>query len=221
MSENQTGLSDDLGDFLSMFSGPSVTPNTDSRNFWNDLAIVQGANTLGYIVLGAGLEEELKPPGQNNGGLRYCSVKRSGMQWTLTAATTRQSPTDVSIYWMPWLRGETVYAQRSWYENSVCEYFLTSQLSGCRFVLTKHQVLHIASTAKGAPSGSMGSHLRTQAENEVTGGTRSRRFSINGGDEGYKHYALAFGIKREGIWSYKALRYGSSNMGEWVTLIAP
>jgi hypothetical protein len=122
---------------------------------------------------------------------------------------------------MPWKSGHTVYAERRWFEDSKCDYFLTAQLSGCRFVVTGQHVLHIASDVNNADSGRSGSATRDAAEKVVTGGAWSRRLSINGSDlHGYSHLALAFGIRQsDGSWTYKVLKYRAGQAGEWSTLI--
>ena len=196
---------------------------TCDLEFWTGLHAQVGDNTLGNIILGEGLQEELKLPGSNNGGLMYvCAEKlqRGAHGYHLTGTHSPVCDNSVPVYWMPWKSHSTVYAERAWFERSKCAYFMTSQLTGCRFVVTDSQVLHVASNVDFAPSGVTGSPVRDQAEQAVTGGARSRRFSINGREQGYNKCALAFGMRKDGIWTYKALKYKLGDEGgEWVTLI--
>jgi hypothetical protein len=217
MSDNFSLFGDlDMSQVVS--KGPSPT-----MDFWNKLDYINGKNTLGNIVLASpDFSEQLKEPGKNNGGLRYCKATPFAYGekgYKITSSTTDDGDNNVALYWMPWKKGMTVYAERSWYENSLCKFFLTAQLSGCRFVLTERHVLHIASDVNGAQDGWSGGAMRTDAENAVTGGAKARRLSCSGwsGDQKYEKVALVFGIKRQGgLWTYKWLNYSlGSEGGDW------
>ena len=220
-SDSEIDMSGGLFDFDMSDSHPKA--KVGDLTFWEKLHTQEGQNTLGNIILSTGLTEELKPPGQNNGGLMYiCAVPLAGSTkgYQLIGTHTETHEGSVPVYWMPWKSGETVYAERKWFERSKCAYFLTAQLTGCRFVVTHDYVLHIASNVNFAPAGPLGSSVRDVAELTVTGGQRGRRFSFNGGELGYSKNALAFGMRKDDIWTYKALKYSLGDEGgDWVILI--
>ena len=231
MTDSSSSDAEDFGDFADFLGTDEYVPvtRTCSGQFWSDLKNqALGPNTLGDIVLmdEFGADKQLQDPGMNNGGLRYACVTKSGTGngYFIRGSLTPCCGKSVPVYWIPWKTGVTVYAERAWFENSICEYMITSQLSGCRFVVTERHVLHVASNAYGALDGIGGSKRRDEAERLVTGGAESRRlsFSKRHGDlAAYKTRALAFGIRYETGWKYKALsnKTNGGTAGSWVTLV--
>jgi hypothetical protein len=102
---------------------------------------------------------------------------------------------------------------------------MTTQLSGCRFVITESRVMHVASDVLGA--GPEDSRIRDKAELPLVDGARTvRRMSFTA-LEGYRSVkkrelngrALVFGMRTPSGWVYKALWYTTgSTEGTWVTL---
>lgn len=209
---------------------PKKVPTDD---FWRALHAIRDGeeNDLGAILIDAELTQGgLNAPGKNNGGLRYIDAIGSGHgPYTLSCSWTKQSVAGVATYFLPYMKGETVYAKRSWYENSICDYFVTVQLSGCRFVLTDTHVLHVASDAGGANP--LQSDVRTKQELLVTGGIgKTRRYSITDKVKGYgfptkeartvRGRGLVFGMRTRDGWVYKALKTPSgSSEGTWSVLV--
>jgi len=217
----------DIGNFLDDLGIGSQEEEIieNDPTFWDELKNAQGANQIGNITLpdSSLFGEELKPPGQNNGGLIYVSAVpfKYGSGYKLIATPDLEHEGAVPVYWVPWKNGTTVYARRSWYENSICEYFMTTRLSGCRFVLTANEVLHIASNAGGALDGFLGSKTRHEVQRSLIGNVRSRRVSIGREDDvNYKSFALVFGMRiARGRWIYKSLEYTlGQDGGRWVIL---
>jgi hypothetical protein len=185
------------------------------RAFWNPLLFAaNGKNDprMGMISLLDGLQHELRDPGQNNGGLMYIrALPQNGAQpgWNLYGSHIRTTGSE-AVYFMPWKSGTTVYADRSWYEDSVCDFFLTTKLSGCRFAITQTQVLHVAANAMGAKDNHEGSDMRTWAEEMLTGiHGRTRRASQSGKSHkeqgaGYGTLGYVFGMRLpDRKWVYK------------------
>ncbi|MBB5190663.1 hypothetical protein HNQ50_001385 [Silvimonas terrae] len=124
------------------------------------------------------------------------------------------------VYFVPWKKYETVHADRNWFENSNCNYFMTTPLSGCRFVLTHNQVLHVAADASYSPEPPYGTGDRTKAEHAVTGGAPSRRLSQTSSSGGfrYKKTSVVFGMRTPTGWVYKAYRHAED---DWVIFDEP
>jgi len=214
------------------------------RTFWDELfKQSEHVNTLGSIVQGDGLIGQLQDPGGNNGGLLYVSAipMDGGASYRLVGSVIEE-PGSEAVYWMPWKKGKTVYAQRNWYENSKCKFFMTSQFSGCQFVITHNQVLHIAADADGAPDDATGSSTRAAARERVIGNARHRSLSQSSASSQRKYgygydgpkpedeyvprklfkNALVFGMREtDGSWTYKALIYTLSSYGVWQVLKVP
>ena len=231
MADTESSQESDGGGVFDLFADIEFTPTAQppcSDEFWNKLRTVAvGPNNLGNIVLLGefSADQQLRDPGQNHGGLRYACARKfgTGDGYSITGTVEPQEGA-VPVYWIPWKSGVTVYAERAWFENSICEYMITSQLSGCRFVVTERHVLHVASNAYGAQDFGPGSRARDFAEHRVTNRDPSRRLSISGRSShlpGYKTYALAFGIKFSDSWQYKALSNKVKGGGDatWVSLM--
>lgn len=65
-----------------------------------------------------------------------------------TAMATQWGPpiqTDsVYAYWLPWRQFEVTTVSLATLDASGCNYFLTSEFSGCRFVITNDRIQHVA-----------------------------------------------------------------------------
>ncbi|UZE84766.1 hypothetical protein [Pseudomonas viciae] len=213
--------------------------------FWEGLRTHRdGPNTLGFIQDDQTLKDELKASGNNNGGLLHISAFHKGDSFTLSGSPA-PLPGSVPVYWLPWKKGTTVYAQRDWYEHSICQYFMTTKLTGCQFVITKKLVLHIASDANGAFDFDSGSGTRKAVREGIIGNAPFRKMSVTDfrvtSDKG-KHFgygrdtegsaerkkdllrthALIFGMReKDGHWTYKSLTYSPGSRGVWEELIVP
>ena len=124
------------------------------------------------------------------------------------------------------------------------DYFLTSEFSGCRFVVTEYGVSHVSWSAGRRASTWEGSQqMRDVAE--VGAMTQvpcfRRRLSISGGPglldallsasgrtnstasyDGQNERVMIFGYKEGGVWHFKMLTYpigGGSQAGTWTTFI--
>jgi hypothetical protein len=166
------GLFDDPVDDLS-------APTSYSEDFWIALRAADGDNTMGNIILSVALAwEQLQPPGSNNKGVRYVGATALGVE--LAASTWSHRPRHLlgrsRSTGCP-TRKVRSYAERAWFEYSKCEYFMTTQLSGCRFVITESRVMHVASDVLGAQSED--SKTRDKAELPLVEGARTvRRMSF-------------------------------------------
>jgi len=207
-----------------------------TMQFWNGLAAATGDNQL-HIMLrdGFGIKsEDRKLLSKLPQGEMYCAAEAGGGGNTLRLDVVEaETENAVKVYWLPWRDGETTLADRVDFENSDCSFFMTPRLEGCRFVLTEHQVLHVASNANHAAEGSAGSRTRDYATEQVIGDARSRRLSIsttNINDDWagypYEKQAFVFGVKIEDAWKYKALMYLNPQVagppfGQWTTFSNP
>lgn len=92
----------------------------------------------------------------------------------------------VHVYFLPWYSGRATKVKISDLNASGCDYFTTSEFTGCRFVVTEQEIMHVAWSggggAWGEASGAVGtSALRSQAESNAIGNTglRQRRRAIS------------------------------------------
>lgn len=188
---------------------------SSSEKFWNSLKTQTGKSTIGVIQLGGDFEGIPGEASKLAQGPVYCCATENAVGFVLTPHG-EQGENCVKVYWLPWKDREVAVADRKDFEPD-CQFFMTAKLEGCRFVLTKDQVLHVAANVSGAKSTIQGSRLRTEAERKVTGGANSRRLSISvelKREGHYKYgnargggYAFVFGVNQgDGIWTYKALR---------------
>lgn len=124
------------------------------------------------------------------------------------------------------------------------DYFLTSEFSGCRFVVTNEGVSHIAWSAGGQrSSGNASQAQRDQAEagssatvptfrrrlsiSASAGGLDASRAGLSADNPGFSYdvatqRVMVFGFKEHGIWHFKMLTYpqGSSQVGRWTNFIS-
>lgn len=243
-SDDEDGVAMSLFDFEPSSGDEVSAKEYGVRTFWDELFKQSPHyNSLNDIVQADGLTGQLQDAGHNNGGLLYVSALSShnGAGYRLIGSVNEQ-PGSEPVYWMPWKKGRTVYAQRNWYENSKCRFFMTTQFSGCQFVITHNQVLHIAADADGAPDDATGSSARAAARTRVIGDAHHRRLSqsMAGSQRKYGYafdgpkpedeeaprklfkHALVFGMREpNGTWTYKAFTYTLSSHGVWQTLNVP
>ncbi|WP_444913687.1 hypothetical protein [Microbulbifer sp. TRSA007] len=145
-----------------------------------------------------------------------------------------------SVIWLPWLDGHVTAAHRYRYERlNTVDYFMTTQLSGCRFTVTDDVVLHIANKPARREGRTPGDRTNAEANAlKKMGSTgRSRRLSMSpiSGDtdtdtdtdaDGYSFSyagtsrAYVFGYRQGVRWTYRALVQGGAGAkdGKWITL---
>jgi hypothetical protein len=214
-------------------SNTGGSPNrTYSLDFWIGLKTAEGENSA-YIQLNDGFGiESLGETGmkrmQNKmaAGPMYCGAYKLGPAYNLDALPNA-AENAVKVFWLPWKDKEITSADRKDFEKSDCQFFMTARLEGCRFVLTKDKVLHVAANVLGAEEGSAGSARRDLAQFQAVGDVPSRRLSISTSNINeewsgypYESQAFVFGINFDGIWKYKALiKTSIHDMGKWTTFI--
>jgi hypothetical protein len=151
-----------------------ASASSHSATFWSALKDQTGGkNTVGRIIFGQAFV------GKKNGALTCCASAYGGGHQIVPC----ECKLSKMVYYLAYESYKTVVANRADFEggNSKCEFFLTYPLTGCRFVLTKTQVLHIANNVnQGAmsqvePTALHGSSRRTIAENQVLGNKVERR----------------------------------------------
>lgn len=153
----------------------------------------------------------------------------------------------VNVYFLPWKNGKATKVTIQELNASGCDYFTTSEFSGCRFVATNEEVMHVAWSGVGLyGDGARGtSVMRTMAEREAMGdlGVRQRRRAVSisvvgragvgpSGGEGVMRSSYGeggldqsrmkvFGYKFQGNWCFTTLKYvgfGNSGTGVWESL---
>jgi hypothetical protein len=222
----------------------AVGGEAHSTTFWTDLKAQAGANTLGRLVFSATFAD------QAAGRLPCCAIAATGA--TGHRIVQCNCAASKSVYFLPYGRELVTVATRADYEAGAgkADFFMTYPLTGCRFVLTKTQVLHIANNVTSGLPAKVdelpvdASKRRTAAELKVTGkGNLGRRLSVTGlsvesysaeGDEldygyGAENAAIVFGMDMSGastpgVWKYVFLIQEPSSKGTagtWTTFINP
>lgn len=174
-------------------------------------------------------------------GVKYFKAERTGEgRWLLTGANAEDNDRFffTAVYWLPYDAGETTYETRATYENvALLNFFMTFELSGCRFAVNDTHVYHVAFDAgiakdlsgnplsKASKANRDRSLLLASASHH---GGRMRSLSISGDDVDSFNYgigpktescrAIVFGargaVSRGGeAWVYKAFLFnnGASN----------
>jgi hypothetical protein len=205
-------------------------------SFWNDLPTYSGPTQFGvHLVDKLGAEEG---GGGWVAGLDMNTYK-VGSTYFLTNKHYGDPQETVSVYCLSWRLDDT---SRVLFETlNDFNYFVTSELSGCRFVVTNYGVAHVAWSAGGhRASGIASQTLRDWAEFQALSygthpPTYRRRLSISGtpgildnalgainsnnsGQSYDDERAMVFGYRVNGGWAFKVLRYteaGGSSSGTW------
>jgi hypothetical protein len=129
-----------------------------------------------------------------------------------------------AVYWLPYVPNAVTSVNRAVYEaNGAVDFFLTIELSGCRFTVTDQSVYHVAFDA-GATKDAKGrdaAEVRAMTINHDDG-RNPRRLSISGDDfssygygffESEKCRATVIGVRQPSnsnqAWVYKAIIYHS------------
>lgn len=205
-------------------------------SFWRDISTYAGNTPFG-VVPDARLALEVGQGGWVAGLNMYTRV--DGGDYILTNEKSDDAVETVSVYFLSWKVDDTSKVSFETLKNY--NYFMTSEFSGCRFVVTNYGVAHVAWSAGGNRSMGLGSQaLRDSAEAtalsydkfppkyrrrlSTTGGLGTldsylgRIGSNNAGQSYNNERALVFGYRVSGGWAFKVLRYNAgqpSSSGYW------
>lgn len=211
-----------------------------SMSFWNDLPTYTGKSNFGVILLDKLAQE------QSSGGWvagltmythkfnsKYYLSNKSLSNWGVFPLEK------VSVYFLSWKVDDI--SKVSFKALQGFDYFLTSEFSGCRFVVTEFGVAHVAWSAGGhRATGNASQQQRDAAEYDALSYAKHppkyrRRLSISNSDgaldthlvtthntnntgQSYNNErAIVFGYRINGGWAFKVLRYkpGKSEEGTW------
>ncbi len=202
--------------------------------FWDNLPFFYGPATHTSVILAGDLLQ------QNNVGTSYIGPKYicdypNGPSYVLDSNIFPGWPVAL-VYWLPW-QNNTITAV-SWLQlnTSGCNAFLTSEFSGCRFVINDFGLSHIAYWQAIGPIVDNSSAARDYKEATLLGppSTLRRKLSFTGsiaplgattsisntyGWHGPNSRAIVCGYRNlfTGMWHFKVLRYqaGNSAGGFW------
>jgi hypothetical protein len=199
-------------------------------SFWSNIATYSGPTTFGVRLIDKLAFEQ--GGGGWVAGLEMNTYK-VGDIYALTNKTYSGSAVEetVNVYFLSWKVDDVTKV--SFESLKGFDYFVTSEFSGCRFVVTDFGVAHVAWSAGGERAKGIGSQaLRDQAEyNALSYGSHQpqyrRRLSMslgpgkldtflasNGSNTSGQSYnderALVFGYRVSGGWAFKVLRYKAS-----------
>lgn len=206
-------------------------------SFWKDLSTYSGPTQFGVSLWDKLAYEQ--GGGGWVAGLDMNTYKLGG-NYILTNKDYGGVPEEtVSVYFLSWKLDDT---SRVLFETlKGFDYFLTSEFSGCRFVVTNYGVAHVAWSAGGhRASGIASQDRRDLAEFQALSYATHppayrRRLSISGtpgildnalgainsnnsGQSYDNERAMVFGYRVNGGWAFKVLRYtaaGGSSSGTW------
>jgi hypothetical protein len=206
-------------------------------NFWTAIEAANGANAMGVIRLCGALDLEggaLNPQGP----VWVHAGERSGNEpgYDLTPVANNDAGSDEikQVYWLPWKNRSVEKVLNSKLDSSNCRYFLTSMLTGCRFVATDTLVAHVSNEQGTAQEPTTNQAGRDHAESGILMeplATHRRKLSIsavqpepekngmNWGDDwdivhSYQRdgkvgagSAFVIGYKTHAGWTYKWLKH--------------
>lgn len=158
-------------------------------------------------------------------GIKYFkAIKTAGDgKWGLEARDEPAEGFAQAVYWLPYVASAVTSVNRADFErNPEVNFFMTLELSGCRFTVTDQAVYHVAFDAGTKPHEKGNSVARSKAEVKTMTECKderrnTRRLSITGDDEssyGYGYFkdehcrATVIGV-RGSPWVYKAIIYNS------------
>lgn len=199
--------------------------------FWDDVKAANGENTMGVITMAGELANE---KGDTNAqGARWISATASatpvpvGYTLTIVADKANNSAETKYAYWLPWKNISVEKVMMSALNASGCDYFLTSMLTGCRFVATDIYVAHISNEQASGQDITTTQQARDAVETPLMMKVGHRRkLSITAQDKrgidwtgedtisSYKRSAdlqtgsaFVIGYKDEGAWKFKWLKH--------------
>jgi hypothetical protein len=150
-------------------------------------------------------------------GIRYFKAERSGEgRWRLTGANAADNDTFhfTAVYWLPYLAGATTSENRATFEGTAgIDFFMTFELSGCRFAVNDSHVYHVAFDAGTTDLGNKQISTPSKRNRDISlmsspgakAGGRMRSLSISGDDE-EESFNYGIGLKTE---SCRAVVFGS------------
>jgi hypothetical protein len=114
-------------------------------SFWEAIQAASGANAMGVIRFDGRLNLEKDTTTNNQGAVFVHAAERTtGYDLSVVADNAGNSADIKKVYWLPWKNRSAEKVLLTDLNNSGCDYFLTSMLSGCRFVATEFYVAHIS-----------------------------------------------------------------------------
>ena len=206
-------------------------------SFWKDLPTYSGPTTFG-VSLWDKLGQE-QTSGGWVAGLDMRTYKLNN-DYILTNKSYGGQPLEtVSVYFLSWKVDDV--SKVTYQTLRGYNFFMTSEFTGCRFVVTNVGVAHVAWSAGGnRATGNASQNKRDLAEFDSLGyGTERpvyrRKLSLSGTkgvldtslekvntDNVTQSYndesAMVFGYRVQGGWAFKVIRYASnagSNTGTW------
>ncbi len=79
-----------------------------------------------------------------------------------------------SVFWLPWSNQSITKVMLTDLNSSGCNYFMTSEFSGCRFVITNEYIAHVAHWAKAGGNNMVPLFRRSQVRTEAELSGRER-----------------------------------------------
>jgi hypothetical protein len=207
-------------------------------SFWQNIS-----SYIGKTTFGVKLADKLALPADQGGwvaGLTMATY-RIGSNYYLSDNLQHNPLERTSVYFLSWAVDDVTKVSYDTLKDF--NFFLTSEFSGCRFVVTEVGVSHVAWSAGGNRAMGIGSQaLRDQSEANELGYNKfgapkyRRKMSFTQGNSnldtqlvqaGTKNASqsyedggrvMIFGYRVDGGWAFKALRYDKntgSETGTW------
>lgn len=185
-SDDDDFASFSLFGFDSQSSAHEEKEARESRNFWD---LLKRSDTRGAIKVIA-CDDTLKRGNEAYGMGTTVHIGATGQttgQWQLDVLATGPSgvtgPTAQRVFLLNYKALSTKWVERSVYENDH-DFFMTVELSGCRFTLTEHHVMHVAWDARASsdtgstPPSTSKRNAAAREAISLPSGTRARSVSI-------------------------------------------
>jgi len=236
----------------------NISPENSKKRtgcFWEDVIKVEGDNDLGGIIMHGLLRDKMSFDHNPKGPIRIQAENRDGDYVFNFYEGNDQQKDIANVYWLPWSSGlDSTFEQLLGSEFvtiedlniSDCQFFMTSNLSGCRFVATDKYLTHISKAHlstlyfKGGSDVADDANARDKAEETlITRYKPTKRLALSPSNTNSSfcksmpyssHYsyhdvdtAFVIGIKTGETWTRKYLKYLEGEVycpdnGTWHTM---
>jgi hypothetical protein len=195
--------------------------------FWSDLKSLHGNTTMNIHLMGE-LSNPQNMKSAHRGAQEFVAITNGNNVdiYSKKEATGAGARHQQTVYWLPWSgapgKGQITEATWETINKTGCDYFLTSEFTGCRFVVDDIGVSHVAYGAGNAVAGPTNSGQRDSAEGDSRLARSGRRkmsvsagpgttvaYDING-------YAIVFGYRDASTrWAFRVYRVDGLGTRTW------
>lgn len=205
-SSDSEGKAVNLKDIFG-FEFEHVHNERPAPEFWQNLsAQLHDADIVGSIDTKF-IEDKLAAKG-------VCNIRATkvGNQTRLEIVDGAEAGEHIQkVYFLPHVLHDISTVSRADLDRSECDFFLTTPLTGCRFVVTKEVVSHVFASAGGNDNSLSRDKAQERAGIPTEGPNLIRSFSASE----YGGRGFACGVKVDGKWAFKTAAVKPEGKTSW------